>query len=162
MAGRRSTSISRSGAPSDFSASEVSASSPAPVDTPSSHLRILFRLSPQFLQLDCACGVAFSGCCWGSVSSGTGDGGLSASQPGHPSQSLFLSCAVARLAMLLLRLIATELAPAAVFAYSSEFNSSSGMSIKHGWYRLVDILYLAIVMTSRILFRNSMAAGGGD
>lgn len=57
----RSTSISRSGGPSDFSASESAASVPAPVDTPSNHFRILFRLSPQFLQLDSPSGLAVVG-----------------------------------------------------------------------------------------------------
>lgn len=53
----RSTSTSRSGGPeSDFSASEFSPSSPTPVETPSNHFRMLFRLSPQFLQLDSGCG----------------------------------------------------------------------------------------------------------
>lgn len=54
----RSTSTKRSGGPSDFSASELSASAPTPVETPSNHLRILLRLSPQFLQFD-----SVGGCC---------------------------------------------------------------------------------------------------
>ena len=40
-----------SGGPSDFSASEFSVSPPTPLETPSSHFRILLRFSPQFLQL---------------------------------------------------------------------------------------------------------------
>lgn len=173
----RSTSMSRSGGPSDFSASEFSASVPAPVDTPSSHFRILFRLSPQFLQLDSPSGLGVVGVVGGGGFAcgevevavvddgvplgGTGEAGLVSSQPGQPAQSLFFED-VARLTMLLI-LLRAEFVP--VFPYNSDMLlccNSSGISINDGWYRLVDILYLAMVMTSRILFRNSMAAGGGD
>lgn len=64
------TSTSRSGGRpgSDFSASDASPlpSAPTPVDTPSNHLRMLLRLSPQFLQLESPVGGT-GGCAWTSV-----------------------------------------------------------------------------------------------
>lgn len=78
------------------------------------------------------------------------------SQPGQPVQ-------VRRLLFSRFKLIALPLRLPNGFGFSEwcDASSSSGISIKLGVNFFVAIFCFAIVMTSRILVRNSMAAGGG-
>lgn len=80
------------------------------------------------------------------------------SQPGHPVQVFLRLFSRLRLMVLLRRLPI----PGDVAVTSSWYElSSSAISLRLGLNRFAAIFCLAMVITSRILVRNSMAAGGG-